>query len=474
MSKRGNKILYSFSKYYITFVIVVFIIFFVAYAFLGYTLSKTEKSNNTPIFNIINGRENSYSKFNTEEIEKIGGYVEILDSDKNVIKTVGQVTGDKKDKYTEQELINAISMNNKEDEYNVLVNTLTNDAGENFTVLIRIPKNKVSLEVNLLKVPYSVGKHFYMLYLKVIVAAAGLAILSIVLYSIWTARRIEKPLEKIDEALGEIIKGDYQKKMDLQGNREFVIISDTINFLIDKLRNSEEENKKLQESKSKMLLDLSHDIKTPITTIRGFSAALYSGLIKEDDQKERYFKTIYNKSERVGELVDDLFEFVKLDQNNYNLVLEEVDLAELLRQIVVDFVDEIEEKNFKLEVNIPESVVNCSIDTKLFKRVIINLIENALKYNPSETEIKVELRETQEAIVIIVADSGIGIPEKLGETIFDPFVRGDESRKSDGGSGLGLAIAQKIIKGHGGEITLLSNTSEWKTIFHIRIEKNSK
>lgn len=472
MHKKQSKILYSFSRYYITFVLIVFVIFFVAYGLLGYSISKTEKNNNTPIFNIINGKENSYSKFNTEEIEKIGGYVEILDSDRNVIKTVGQVQGDAKLKYTEQELINAISMNNN-DGYNVLVNTLTNDSGENFTVLIRIPKNQVSLQVNLLKVPYSIGKGFYLQYIKVIGLAALLAIVSIVIYSMWTARRIEKPLEKIDDALGEIIKGDYNKRLELRGAREFVVVSDTINFLVDKLKNSEEENKRLEESKNRMLLDLSHDIKTPITTIKGFSAALYSGLINEQAQKERYYKTIYNKSERVGELVDDLFEFVKLDQKNNSLNLEEVDVAEFLRQIIVKFIDEIEEKQFKLDINIPERVIEASLDKRLFSRAIINLIENALKYNPSGTEIRIELREIEEAIIIIVADNGVGIPKYLQDTIFDAFVRGDQSRKSDGGSGLGLAIAKKIIKGHNGTINLLNDTVEGKTVFHIRINKSS-
>lgn len=472
MRKKRNRILFSLSKYYITFVLVVFLIFIVSYIFLGYTLSKSEKNNNTPIFNIINGNESSYSNFNTEEITKIGGYVEILDSNKNVVESIGEVPDIVKIKYTEQELINAIATNNKDDKYNVLVNTLTNDKNEKFTVLIRIPKNKVSLEINLLKVPYSIGKQFYKQYLKVILVATLVAIGSIAFYSIWTAKRIQKPLEKIDKALGEIIKGDYDKKLVLEGDMEFVVVCDTINFLIDKLKSSEEDNKKLEESKSKMLLDLSHDIKTPITTIRGFSAALYGGLVQNDEQRDRYYKTIYNKSERVGELVDDLFEFVKLDHDDYKLKLEKVDIGEFLRQIIVNFIDEIEEKEFKLTINIPEEPVECSIDYRLFRRAIVNLIENSLKYNPPKTNLRVELRETNECIIIIIADNGVGIPESIQDRIFDAFTRGDESRKSDGGSGLGLAITQKIIKSHGGEITLLAGSKQEKTIFHIRIKKN--
>ncbi len=141
-----------------------------------------------------------------------------------------------------------------------------------------------------------------------------------------------------------------------------------------------------------MLIDLSHDIKTPITTIRGFSAALYENLIEEEEQRKRYYKTIYNKSEKVGELVDDLFEFVKLESVQYKLKLEVVDICEFLRQLIAEYFDEISEREFDLVVNIPEIVIELKIDKRLFKRVISNLIDNSLKYNPSGTRLKIELR----------------------------------------------------------------------------------
>ena len=190
-----------------------------------------------------------------------------------------------------------------------------------------------------------------------------------------------------------------------------------------------EENKKLEESKTRMLIDLSHDIKTPITTIRGFSAALYENLIEEEEQRKRYYKTIYNKSEKVGELVDDLFEFVELESVQYKLKLEVVDICEFLRQLIAEYFDEISEREFDLVVNIPEIVIELKIDKRLFKRVISNLIDNSLKYNPPGTRLKIELRELGRSIVIEVSDNGVGIPDDIKDTLFDPFVRGDSSRK---------------------------------------------
>jgi signal transduction histidine kinase len=278
---------------------------------------------------------------------------------------------------------------------------------------------------------------------------------------------------KIDEALGKVIEGDYEDKLIIKGQKEFIVISDTINFLIDKLKFSREENTRLEQSKTRMLMDLSHDIKTPITTIRGFSAALYQGLIEEEDKKERYYKTIYNKAEHVGELVDDLFEYVKMDSTQYVLKLQVVDVCEFVRQVVVNYYDELEEKNFELIVKIPEDFINLNIDPKLFKRVISNLIQNAIKYNPKGTKLRVEVKEFKRYVSIEVADSGVGIKSEIQDKVFDAFVRGDESRSSDGGSGLGLAIAKKIVENHGGEIELFTNRKDESTIFSIRMYKNS-
>ena len=315
-------------------------------------------------------------------------------------------------------------------------------------------------------------KRLYFIYIKAIGMALILFVSSIVVYSVWVAEKIRKPLKEIDEALGKVIEGNYESKLELNYSKEFVVVSNTINFLIDKLKASNEENKKLEESKTRMLMDLSHDIKTPLTTIKGFSAALNEGLVKDQEQIERYNKTIYRKSQRVSELVDDLFELVKMDSVEYRLKLSNVDICEFLRQIVLDYVDELGEREFELIVNIPEYLVELEIDSILFKRAITNLIENSIKYNPDRTTLRVELIDSKDFIVIEIADNGIGIPSIVRNNIFDAFVRGDESRSSDGGSGLGLAIAKKIVKNHGGQIELLNTEGEEKTIFSIKLPKN--
>ncbi|MBE6049073.1 MAG: HAMP domain-containing histidine kinase [Clostridium sp.] len=473
-NKKSEKLLVSLFKNYITFVFILLAIFVISYFVLGVSISKRlETSKDIPIIKLLNNDYKDYKEVDESHLRTIGAYMEVLDNNKKVIYRCGALPNELKDSYTEKEFEDIVGNNySKETIFNTICKIIDKGDSERYIMLIRVPKDKINYSLNLVGIPYKVGKPLYTIYIKTISIAAIFLIISIIIYTIWTTKKIRMPLEEIDGALFRIIEGDYEEKFEMKGQKEFVVISDTINYLIDKLKRSKEENARLQQSKTRMLMDLSHDIKTPMTTIRGFSAALYQGLVDDEDKKERYYKAIYNKSEHVGELVDDLFELVRMEDTQYKLKLESVDICEFIRQIVVDYVDELEEKEFELVVNIPEEIINLNIDVRLFKRVICNLIQNAIKYNPKGTCIRIEVRELKRYVIIEVADNGIGIPEQIRDTIFDAFVRGDRSRSSDGGSGLGLAIASKIVKNHGGDIELYTGSEKDKTIFYIRMYKD--
>jgi signal transduction histidine kinase len=473
MSKKKNgQLSVALFKYYITFLVVISAIFAIAYISGTVSLAKQVDNNKAPIYDLIQGEYKDYKDIDASDLKKIGGYIEVLDSNKKVVYRTGEIPNILKENYTEIEFIETISRSGENSEYCVWCNSINIDNDQLYVVLVRIPKEKVSINLNLQKIPLQVGKPILFLYLRVVSISLIITLASIIAYSIWIARKIKKPLKMIDEALEKVIEGDYEEKLVIEGELEFVSISNTINFLIDKLKNSKEENIKLEQSKTRMLIDLSHDIKTPITTIRGFSAALYEGLVEDEDKKDKYYKTIHNKAERVGELVDDLFEFVKMDSTQYILRIETVDICEFIRQVVVAYFDEIEDKKFNLIVKIPEEVVDLKIDSRLFRRAVANLIQNSLKYNPPETTLRIELKNYKRYIMIYVADNGVGIPSNIRSKVFDAFIRGDSSRSSDGGSGLGLAIANKIIGNHGGEISLEPSKEAEKTIFAIRMYKD--
>lgn len=473
MSKKKNeKLLVSLSKYYIALILNIVLIFIVSYFIWVLLLSNTIDNNDISSLNVITSSKLSFEDLNTDEINEIGAYIEILDSDGNIIDTVGRnIDIIRRNKYTKEELLKGVVSSKEGGKYLTLVNNIKYNDNDCYAV-VNMPKDSINIGINFMNIPISISKPILLIYLIIVIVVLLLAVACVIIYSFYTTRKIKKPLDDINRALSKITDGNYDEKVNENNVYEFKVISDTINYLTEKLKNSNEENKRLEESKNKMLLDLSHDIRTPITSIKGFSQALYEGMIDDESKKMRYYKTIYTKSERVAELVDDLFEFVRMDKIQYTIKLENVDICEYIRQIVLSYYDEIQNKGFELVINIPDEPIMLKVDIKLFKRVIVNLIENSLKYNTEGTKLRIEVRDASKFVVIEIADNGIGIEESIRDKIFDVFVRADKSRKSTGGSGLGLSIAKRIVESHGGEISLLNARGEENTIFYIRMYKD--
>ncbi|MCC8168522.1 MAG: HAMP domain-containing histidine kinase [Clostridiales bacterium] len=209
---------------------------------------------------------------------------------------------------------------------------------------------------------------------------------------------------------------------------------------------------KFDRQKNLMLSDIAHDLRTPITTISGYAKALNDGMVTDEAQKREYLAAIEKKTDRMSELINLLFEYVKLDSEGYTLNLEEVDLCELFRSCGANLFPEIEEHEMELVVQIPQTPYYVFADKLQLSRVATNLLSNAIRHNPMGSRILLALDTSIEGAYLIVADNGNPIPEDLAEHIFDPFSMGDESRNSRGGSGLGLSIAQKIINMHDGNI----------------------
>lgn len=225
-----------------------------------------------------------------------------------------------------------------------------------------------------------------------------------------------------------------------------------------------------QDSKKRMIRDISHDLKTPITSILGYSKAMLDDVVTDENDKKTYLNYIYNKTKRINYLVDELFIFSKLDSPGYTLNLEKQDICEFLRELIALYYIDIEENNFLLDIDIPEESIYSMIDTKELERALGNIITNSIKYNKSGTKISIGLIKEVDNICIVIEDNGVGISEDVIEKIFDEFVRADESRKTDGGSGLGLAITKKIIKLHDGDIKIYSEVGTG-TRFDIRLRR---
>ena len=248
------------------------------------------------------------------------------------------------------------------------------------------------------------------------------------------------------------------------------IFSKTVIKKIREMEQKQEEARQEFDRKRNLLLsDIAHDLRTPITTISGYAKAINDGMITDKEKQKEYLDIIQSKSKRMNDLIELLFEYVKIDSEGFKLEKEEYDLIELLRENAALMYTDIEDAQMEFVIDIPEECQIVEVDKLQFSRVITNLLVNAIRHNEENTIIKLSLKKYPGLVIIDIADNGREIPKDIQENIFEPFSRGDKSRNSKGGTGLGLSIAQKIINMHGWEINLNTNYPEYTKAFEIKV-----
>lgn len=346
--------------------------------------------------------------------------------------------------YTSNQLLK--SLENGEDQAYFYSLTTLNAQSESEWLLLKLPREAITITINSDPfVAYFNHSLSYYVFLGV-----GMILLLIIVYSYWVARRIRKPLRIITLGLKQMIQGNYDTRIALYAEKEFSQIGETFNYMADVIEKTTKEKRQAEESKKRMMVDLSHDLKTPITSIQGFAQALVEGRGEDEERQKRYLSYIYNKSSQVTKLIQNMLELLKIDSPDFLLRMEHQELGEFIREIIADTYGEIEQKNFVLHLNVPEEDVFLNFDAELLSSVVHNLISNALIYNPPGTHLRVEVIPLEKEVTIEIADTGVGIPEELWSTMFDPFVRGDKARTASGGTGLGLSIAMKNTEKMGG------------------------
>lgn len=309
----------------------------------------------------------------------------------------------------------------------------------------------------------------------------GVALL-LLFFAIFIMKQIKHPLAVLKRSMAALSEGREMENVYYEGPKEFVEIMDSFDEMSERLRASEEERLKMEQSRQKMLADISHDLKTPITVIQGYARAVDEGVADPAEQK-RYLETIQAKADFMSDLINSFYEYSRLEHPEFQMKLERRDMAEYLRQYIAERYDELHMAGFEPEVDIPEKEIFANVDVLQFRRIFDNIIANTMKHNSSGCRIFLKLEEpgsrrsgagagkagaVADRIHIFIGDDGSGIPPELRDRIFEPFVVGNDARTSGTGSGLGMSIAKKIVEAHGGKISLTSD-DEWKTVYEITL-----
>lgn len=397
------------------------------------TYEVTEYSNETGAkeFLVTKSRYESDTGYQEEETYMI------LDEDRRIIFSNLPFSDEQ---FTKREL-DFLTMNENA-RYHICKYDFQGNDGENYTLIMHIKK----MDGQRYKKLSSLWKVFIPLY-----ALTFLVITIAFTFSIH--RKVKEPLDMLKEGILALTKGSRDTKIDYKGPREFEGIFDSFNVMAKQLKESEESKEKLILEKQRMLADISHDLKTPITVIQGYASAVADGLVDEQT-KQQYLHTIFLKTENVTEMINTFYDYSKLEHPEFCLVKKKQDMAEFLREYLASKYDEIDLRGFLLEVEIPEEVVEYSFDEVQMKRVFDNILSNALRHNPKGTTVYITLQQSERSIRIEMGDNGMGIPEEIKTTLFEPFTVGDDSRNNRQGSGLGLAVARKIVELHGGALFL--------------------
>lgn len=449
-----NKIANQFLTHYLVVFIMVIISTMLSFSLLSYAsqlASSVFARNKYPASSIM---RDDYNQIDAARVVQSGGSVQVIDKEYRVVVSQGKDAIPKK-QLTPAEFTEFLRLS-KDKNMPFNHDVMYNPKGE-FWLIVTFPASiwiDFNFIINMDATTGDFGKAALIFSAVIIVYLIILAVLTFV-YARITASQITVPLRKLCDGTRLLREGDYSVRVDLHLKNEFAELQDTFNDMASRIEHEISLRNKSEDDRRRLILDISHDLKNPMSSIQGYVERLCQKDDISEQLRSEYLQIIHQNSQRANRLLNGLFELSKIDSPDFSLKTERTDICEFLRQQCGDLVPQLEQAGFKYGFDIPEESIFVMLDMDHFGRIIQNLASNTLRYNKQGTTVTVCLSVINNQAIINFGDDGIGIPAHLTQDIFKPFIRTDESRNSEtGGSGLGLAIAKKIARAHGGDLVL--------------------
>ena len=272
---------------------------------------------------------------------------------------------------------------------------------------------------------------------------------------LWLYRSIATPLVKLKKATQNIKEGNLDFVLDVEGNDEFSQLCQDFEEMRRRLKESTEEKNLIEKENKELISNISHDLKTPITAVKGYVEGIMDGVADTPEKMDRYVRTIYTKTNEMDHLINELTFYSKIDTNRIPYTFSKLNVEDYFSDCAEEVGLELETKGIELVyANYVEKDVVVIDDGEQIRRVIHNIIGNAIKYMDKKRGIiQIRVKDVGDFIQVEIEDNGKGIGAKDLPYIFDRFYRTDISRNSSkGGSGIGLSIVKKILEDHGGKV----------------------
>lgn len=293
-------------------------------------------------------------------------------------------------------------------------------------------------------------------------------ILSTAAVSFITSKTIVKPIKKLAEGANEIANGNLEYKIDYESTNELGQTVDAFNDMSARLKESIEDRNAIEQSRKEMIAGVAHDLRTPLTSVKGYVEGIRDGIANTPEKQEKYLETIYDSTLSMERLLDELLTISRLELGNITLYKESTEVVDFVNRCADEIAPVLEKEGFDFEVN-----NNCKngeiieIDEDRFSRVIQNIVSNSIKYSRKNVKGKIvfETQSYEKSVIFSISDNGIGVESENLSKIFDTFYRADKSRsRVREGSGIGLAVCRQIVELHGGHIWATKNDENGLTI----------
>lgn len=295
-----------------------------------------------------------------------------------------------------------------------------------------------------------VSEHDLLLATTLLLFAGGIALAM----GLFTSEALAERIGNLAQAVDALRHRGFSARAQVSGQDEVAELAMTFNDMVERLQSAEERRQELEQARRDLIAWVSHDLQTPLASIRAMVEALADDMVDDQETVRRYLRTAQREVQSLSSLIDDLFEMAQLDAGGMHLELQRNSMADLVSDTVESFSAMAVEKGVRLSGAVEKDVDPVIMDARRVGRVLRNLVSNALRHTPPDGEVSISARSVVDGVEVEVKDTGEGVPPQNLPRIFDRFYRGEKSRsRATGGAGLGLAIAKGFIEAHGGAIT---------------------
>ena len=306
-----------------------------------------------------------------------------------------------------------------------------------------------------ISLPQSSSSQVKLMAKDMILTATIILVFTALSVGLWIYRSIAVPLVKLKKATKNIKEGNLDFVLEVEGNDEFSQLCQDFEEMRKRLKESTEEKILMDKENKELISNISHDLKTPITAMKGYVEGIMDGVADTPEKMDRYVRTIYNKTNEMDHLINELTFYSKIDTNRIPYTFSKLNVEDYFSDCAEELGLEMETRGIELVyANYVEKGVQVIADGEQIRRVIHNIVSNAIKYMEKPRGIiQLRVKDVGDFIQVEIEDNGKGIAAKDLPYIFDRFYRTDVSRNSSkGGSGIGLSIVKKIMEDHGGKV----------------------